>query len=133
MFLGSLLMPSYHTNRKFGGKKFLSIKKTHNFCPLDCGCPDCAPYCSTAGYCQKTTAAGSTPCATYNNGEECYSLDGCVLQQEPEFLNKKVRILESLELDFTDVYLMRNDFFFFNPAFGELSAFSVKGTGGLFL
>jgi hypothetical protein len=42
----------------------------------DCDCPDCAPFCSTFGYCQFSQASGSTPCQ--NN--ECFTDDECYVE-----------------------------------------------------
>jgi hypothetical protein len=46
--------------------------------PSDCDCPDCAPYCSTSGYCQYSKKSGSTPCQY----KECYSDDDCYVEPD---------------------------------------------------
>ncbi len=67
----------------------LTVEKDRNFFKMtyihfvpDCDCPDCAPYCSTSGFCQQTQAGGSRPC----DGKECYTDDDCYLA--PEVLAK---------------------------------------------
>jgi hypothetical protein len=57
-------------------QKVVYIYKIHFV--SDCDCPDCAPYCSTSGFCQQTQAEGSTACG----GKECYTDDDCYLEPE---------------------------------------------------
>jgi hypothetical protein len=44
----------------------------------DCDCPDCAPYCSTSGYCQAGDWSGSTPC----ENRECNEHDDCYIEKD---------------------------------------------------
>jgi hypothetical protein len=44
----------------------------------DCDCPYCAPYCSTNGYCEPSSADGSTPC----DHKECYTDDDCYIEPD---------------------------------------------------
>ena len=53
---------------------------------IDCDCPDCAPYCSTDGYCRKSDSEGSTPC----QNKECYTVDDCYMEPDV-FLRLQVR------------------------------------------
>ncbi len=50
----------------------------HLLFPSDCDCPDCAPYCSTSGYCQYGKDSGSTPCQY----KECHSDDDCYVEPD---------------------------------------------------